>query len=406
MTKKQYLTAKEAAAELNISVKSLYVYVSQGLIRSEPLDNKKRMRRYHWEDIAHLKERQALRRNPRKTAENALHWGMPLMESGISLIQDGRLYYRGYDVEMLINHHRFEDVATLIWLDELLVPNFDLWADHRDLLPTLKKAAKNLPDLTPIERFQIALPIMANRDLASYDFSPETIVATGIKILSMFAVAVNDFRPSINILSSLTSAWHLDNATAEDLLNTALILCADHELNVSAFTARCVTSANATPYQVVNAGLSALQGVKHGGNVNRVLAFMNEARNGIHETIRDRIKRGEGLSGFGHKLYPNGDIRATLLLEKIREHYPYHEAVQFAQEVLEITYQLTEEQPNIDFALAVLVEILELPRSAAIAIFALGRTVGWIGHAIEQYELNQIIRPRARYCGRQPQEDS
>jgi citrate synthase len=61
------------------------------------------------------------------------------------------------------------------------------------------------------------------------------------------------------------------------------------------------------------------------------------------------------------------------------------------------------EQPNIDFALVIAAQALGMPPGAPLALFALGRTVGWIGHALEQYETDQLIRPRARYVGIQPQ---
>ncbi|MDQ5813799.1 MAG: citrate synthase, partial [Actinomycetota bacterium] len=68
----------------------------------------------------------------------------------------------------------------------------------------------------------------------------------------------------------------------------------------------------------------------------------------------------------------------------------------------EAASDLMDERPNVDFALVVLARVLGLPMGGALALFALGRTVGWIGHAIEQYETNRIIRPRARYIGEQP----
>src|SRR5437879_1648638 len=121
MTKDQYLTAQEATKELGISSATLYAYVSRGLIRSEPTDAKQRVRRYHREDIQLLKERKELRRNPAKLAEQALHWGAPVLESAISLIANGRLYYRGHDVLALAATRTVEEVAALIWLGALEV---------------------------------------------------------------------------------------------------------------------------------------------------------------------------------------------------------------------------------------------------------------------------------------------
>ncbi len=82
MAKDHYLTAQEATEELGVSAATLYAYVSRGLIRSEPVDGKKRVRRYHGEDVQRLRERKELRRNPAKLAEQALHWGVPVLDAG------------------------------------------------------------------------------------------------------------------------------------------------------------------------------------------------------------------------------------------------------------------------------------------------------------------------------------
>ncbi|HZS92853.1 MAG TPA: helix-turn-helix domain-containing protein, partial [Chloroflexota bacterium] len=81
-----YLTAREAAEALGISLPTLYAYVSRGLVRSEAAGDSARSRRYHAEDIQRLKERQQQRRDPGKMVEGALHWGMPVMESAITLL--------------------------------------------------------------------------------------------------------------------------------------------------------------------------------------------------------------------------------------------------------------------------------------------------------------------------------
>src|SRR5690606_13971117 len=115
-----------------------------------------------------------------------------------------------------------------------------------------------------------------------------------------------------NMVSTLVHGWRLQLPAADRLLTAALVLCADHELNVSSFTARCVASAGSTPYQVVQAGLAALQGTKHGGHTARAGALLDEI--GEPENARNalgaRLRRGESIPGFGHVLYPDGDPRA------------------------------------------------------------------------------------------------
>jgi len=188
------------------------------------------------------------------------------------------------------------------------------------------------------------------------------------------------------------------------LLDAALVYCADHELPVSTFAARCVASSGASPYAVVLAGLAALGGVKHGGQVELVEAFLREVETegDARTVISGRLRRGERIPGFGHSLYPDGDPRGAGLLHLTTEAYPTSPAVQRSRAVAEEILHLMGSRPNVDFALATLARTLSLPAGAAVALFGLGRTVGWIGHAIEQYEDDTLIRPRARYTGNHP----
>jgi citrate synthase len=187
---------------------------------------------------------------------------------------------------------------------------------------------------------------------------------------------------------------------AAPLIRAALILCADHELNVSAFTARCVASAGASPYGVVIAGLAALEGTKHGGITMRVEAQWDAVRRtrDLRGALAERLRRGESIEGFGHPLYASGDPRAKLLLEML----PASRHAAFARELVAAAGALVGESPNLDFALVALARSLGLPDGSALALFAIGRTIGWIGHAIEQYENGAIIRPRAKYVGEAP----
>jgi citrate synthase len=393
----------------------LYSYVSRGLIRSEVADERKRTRRYRREDVEKLKERKEFRRNPVKAVENALHWGTPVLESAITLIADNRLYYRGYDVLQLAANYSVEQVAALIWTGSLsaTVPGL-VDSDPALLSPRVRAVQQHLADLPPVERFQTLLPLAAVDDLAGYDLRPFAVTQTGARILHLLAtIAVGEGStgeelPQANvrwgIARKLQQGWVPDDPQAAGLLNAVLILCADHELNVSSFTARCVASAGATPYEAVVAGLAALQGVKHGRNTERVEAFLKEADTPakVRTTIAGRLRRGETIPGFGHMLYPAGDPRGKALLDLTAAAYPESPVVALATAVTAEAFDLIGAYPNVDLGLVILAWTLNLPPGGPIALFALGRTIGWIGQAIEQYQTDRIIRPRARYTGQPP----
>ena len=116
------LTAAEAAERLGISVTTLYAYVSRGLIRSFPDPKNPRGRLYSEEDVD--------RRRPEKSAERALHWGGPVLESSITLISGDHLYYRGLNVADLARTHSVDDVASLIWMGTISPAAFALTQLH------------------------------------------------------------------------------------------------------------------------------------------------------------------------------------------------------------------------------------------------------------------------------------
>jgi citrate synthase len=217
-------------------------------------------------------------------------------------------------------------------------------------------------------------------------------------------VAVESADLEDSVEETLHKRWIPKAPHAVELLRAALILCADHELNISSFTARCVASAGSSPYAVVLAGLTAIEGAKHGGMSEKVESMFDDLRRArdIRKALADRLRRHEPIHGFGHRLYVHGDPRAALLMELLTKRFPKSPEVVFARSVARAGEELTGDRPTIDFALVVLARTLKLDRGTPLTLFALGRSIGWIGHAIEQYARDEMIRPRARYVGDPP----
>ena len=113
-----------------------------------------------------------------------------------------------------------------------------------------------------------------------------------------------------------------------------------------------------------------------------------------------RLARDEDVPGMGQPLYPEGDPRATMILAAVQEAVP--EKADWIRAVAQAATRLTGLQPNVDFGLGMTATVLGLPQGAALGIFLVARSVGWIAHAIEQYESRVLIRPRARYLGKRP----
>jgi citrate synthase len=373
------------------------------LIRSESAGPGTRERRYLVEDIAQLNARRQAKRDPSRAIKDALHWGAPVMDSRLTLISDGRLLYRGHDAIALASAASFEQVAALLWLGRLDAPA-ELFGNRVVMPAECRRALKQLDGLATVQRMQVVLPIAGAADIAAFDLRPNAVAATGARIvhlLTAIAAQVSTSRGPIS--AALQQRWAPDRPAAASLINAALILCADHELNVSAFTARCVASAGATPYNVVAAGLAALQGARHGGNTERVEALWRELQtrstHSVRQVLASYLKRGEHLPGFGHALYPGGDPRAAELFRLMAQAFPRSPVIAQCNALVQEAASLINQAPTIDVALVALARLLNLPEDGALTLFALGRSVGWIGHALEQYQTGEMIRPRARYVG-------
>ena len=122
----------------------------------------------------------------------------------------------------------------------------------------------------------------------------------------------------------------------------------------------------------------------------------------MRPVIAERLRRGERLPGFGHRLYPDSDPRAVALLSLLAEAYPTSPALALVHTIIREATAIIRGAPSIDFALAALEHTLQLPYGTGLTLFAIGRTAGWIGHALEQYQGQRLIRPRARYIGVPP----
>jgi citrate synthase len=353
--------------------------------------------------VFQLVERKEFRRNPTKVTVKSLYWGNPLLQSGLTLIESGRLFYRGLDAIKLAEHSSLEEVAALLWTGDSAQIS-TLFTDAR--MPLLRKVGdwfKHFPDVGPIERCQLVLPLAASSDPSAYDLRPVAVAKTGARILRLVFSAVVGFPVASPLVIALVRAWMPKRRSAESALRAALILCVDHELNVSAFTARCIASARATPYEVMLGAFAAFRGRRHGGVSEDVETLFRDAE-GMRDcrpVVAARLQSLGYIPGLGHPLYPEGDPRGGKLLF-LAKMFGSEEEIELARRLIQAAHSVAGERPNLDFGLATFARALALPSEAPIAIFALGRTVGWIAHAIEQHADNQFIRPRARYIGPLP----
>ena len=406
-----FLTAAEAAATLGVKPQTLYAYVSRGWIRSEPVGGGRR-RRYLRADVLRLRRRAEVRSNPGAAARHAFTRSEgSILDSSLTLITEEELYYRGLPATALARTATFEQVIALLWSGDLDATV----AAPEDAAPPAVPPEWLRSDGRPLEpwfAFQSVLPRLAAADPAAEDLRPAAVMRTGARILRAELACVAGGSPAHDprdpstgrAAQALASAWGAaDRARAAALIEPALILLADHELNVSTLAARVAASGRASPYPAVLAGLAAVHGTLHGQastlvtELLRAVGRPERARGVVEEYLRAR----RPLHGFGHRVYRTRDPRAVALLEHLRAAAPGHPALELADAVRDL---LVDSPMNVDMALAVLAAVLGLPAGASETLFIVARTAGWIAHALEQYREGSLMRPRARYVGPDPEE--
>ncbi|CAG9256442.1 citrate/2-methylcitrate synthase [Paraburkholderia unamae] len=399
-----YMTAAEAAAALGISRATLYAYVSRGLIGSTPSPDG-RHNRYAAAEVRRLARRKADGKRAGKVAQKVLDWGVPVLESSITLIADGKLYYRGEDAIALARQASLEDVAARLWQ---CTPRRIVEAPGAPIAAAQWSAwLKIWSAHTPLERALVLLPAAAAQMPRIWAQSRDAQIDTGAILMRLLAAALVSAAPSNEPLHrQLGDAWGVRSRAQTDLLRAALVLCADHELNASTFTVRCITSTGTHLFGAATGGLAALAGPRHGGETTRVAALFDEAARAddLHRYLAARLapdERGVAppLSGFGHPLYPDGDPRARLLLDLLAQRAPARSPMDDVDALAQAVAETNGARPTLDFALAAIERVLALPRGAAFTLFAVGRVTGWIAHALEQTADGRLIRPRARYVG-------
>ena len=375
-----WVTAETAMRRLRIRRQTLYAYVSRGRLeaRPDPVDPRRSL--YNAEQVEQLARRKS---GPRKAADIAsatIAWGEPVLASALTTVERGRLWYRGEDAVRLAERATLEDMATLFWGSEYSPP-------------------ANAPAVargTMLQRIYSSLANLASSSTFSRGRSLAALVSDSALVLEAMANAAIGIATSEPIHLRLSKAWNLNNRAAH-IVRRALVLLVDHELNASTFAARVAASTGTSLAASALSGFAALTGPLHGSSVYGVLEFIEECeRDGANTAVRRRLLEGRNLPGFGHMLYPQGDVRAQCLFEAL----PASKSLENIRAHVESE---TGERPNVDFAIASFTRAYGVPAEGAFAIFAVGRCVGWLAHAMEQVQSGSLIRPRARYVGVAPQ---
>jgi citrate synthase len=381
------LTSRQAAERLGVKLETLYAYVARGLLRGIAKNGAApHGRRYAEHELEGFLARR--------------RWSRRVVASAVSSTDGGRLLYRGRDAVALAERSSFEEVASLLWAGE--PEDGREWPEvAAGRLESATRAAGAVRGAPPVVQAQILVAALTAEDETRSATDGASVRATATKLVTRLVAgfAVVRGRPleassrgpmAARVLSALGGR---PTSTSVRMTDRALVLSAEHELNASTFAARVAASTDADPYAVVGAGIATLSGPKHGGMTDRVDA-MFRARRSPDE---------DAPLGFGHPLYPDGDPRTPPLLAAARGAARRGSVLAALFASLDAMAARGRPAPTVDVGLVATSLALGLDPGLASMLFAFGRTAGWIAHAIEQYAMGELIRPRARYVGPLPE---
>ncbi|MCH3916534.1 MAG: citrate synthase [Spirochaetia bacterium] len=356
--------------------------------------------------------------------------------------EKGILRYRGYDIQDLVDHCDFVEVAYLLVKGEL--PTLHQRHEYQELLnkhsmlhTDMQLFFRNFPqNAHPMSILaSMVASLSAFYPEMSGDVDPEeNIDLTVTRLLSkMRTIAAFTYRqmqgqdaipPSykytycanfLNMMFASPVINYTPNPVHVKALNQLLIIHADHEQNCSTSAVRLVASSGANLYASVAAGCCALWGSRHGGANQAVLDMLERInKNGL--SIKDVISMAKDknsnfrLSGFGHRVYKTYDPRAKiakkLCNEVLGEEAQTDPLLKIAQELEDAAlndpyFQERHLYPNVDFYTGIIFHAMGIPSSMFTVLFAMGRLPGWIAHWLEWRHdpYQKIGRPRQVYCG-------
>ncbi len=415
-----YLDSAEAIAILGVKRETLYAYASRGLVRSVP-GPKGRPRLYARIDVERLRNRHDARAGHAAVAADALRWGEPVLDSAITEVTPRGPRTRGLVLaDASAAGRTIEEVAEIVWGSgrDARAWSLDDDADLERALAIIGPAI--VPSRAPrlLDRLVLANAALGVLDASRFVTTTEAELARARRVMRMFAASLalpdrarvrqaRAVRGSI-AGTALVAIGLRDEPIARAAVGAILVGLADHELNASTFAARVAASAGADLYACLGAGLAAVSGPKHGGACDRVEALVREAAHprGAAAAVNARLGRGEAVPGFGHTLYPEGDPRALPLLaiarRLVRDTRRPEVARHASRTLLAIVDHLASiggEKPSVDAGSVAVTLALGAPPGTSTALFALGRTVGWVAHSLEQRESTTLLRPRARFVG-------
>jgi citrate synthase len=433
------LTTEQAARLLGVKPATLYAYVSRGLLQRERTPEGSTFDAREVARLAH-----SGRRPPRDEAAGTgtgtapagpdlsgsspsnrpshptrrREPDEPVFVTELTLIEDGRLYYRALDAVELSRTCRFEDVAVWLWSGAWPEPD-EVWPTPPGSASAVAAALGSAGTVSlPIERLMIATVTAGLSDDLRHDLNPGSVPVVGRRLLPALVDALPLVRPHRaggregadgSLAARLWPRLSRLPLTPERqaVLDAALVLVADHELAPSTLAARVAAALRADPYAVVSTGMGPASGSWFSGSSgapSEVESLLADALvTDPERAIGARLRRsGATPHGFGMPLYPDGDPRGAELLARLDQVSGRSERHAVVDRVRRIAAERAFPPPNVDLGLGALSFCAEMIPGAGQAISTIGKAAGWLAHAMEEYASPTLFRIRGDYIGPRP----
>ena len=336
--------------------------------------------------------------------------------------QEEGLAYRGHKIELLAEKATFEEVAYLLIYGKLPTQGeLDAYKTKlkslRDLPNELKVVLQNIPaSAHPMDVMRTGTSMLGNLepegDFENQLDSINRMIATMASIVTYWYKYSHEGEDISLLNDEDTLAGHflhiLHGKPPSDLhkkvMDTSLILYAEHEFNASTFTARVCASTMSDIFSCVVAAIGSLRGPLHGGANEAAMDMIEnwKTRNEAKSNILTMLQNKEKIMGFGHAVYSEVDPRNAVIKEyskKLSDEFGDSTLYEVSEEVEKTMWDEKKLFANADFFHASAYFYMGIPTKLFTPIFVMSRVSGWTAHCMEQRANNRIIRPSADYTG-------
>jgi citrate synthase len=310
----------------------------------------------------------------------------------------GMVWVRGHDLPDLVANHGFEGTIALLWdgfagdglsrsgLSQAFgaarataFSGLDGWLDRADTAAPAELVGAITVIVPALLRSRKGLPLIA----------PD---------------------PKLSTAADLSRMWHgmPSEPAMTAALDTYFTVMAESGLSGSSFTARIIASTRASLAAAVLGAWCAFTGPLHGGAPGPTLDMLDEAKaaSDLDTWLEAKLRAGERLMGFGHRVFRGNDPRAEAIRRALAAMGPMAQRLAFASHLEQRVAAAVERvrpgrtlPPNVEIMAALLLDAVGFPREAFTPVFAVGRCAGWIAHALEQTKTGRMIRPASQYVG-------